>query len=164
MNTLPAIRLVVAYAANRCIGKDNTLPWRLPSDLQHFKRVTMGLPIIMGRKTWESLGRPLPGRPNIVISRNTDYAAPGAQVFSDLHSALHACADFDTACVIGGEQIFALALPQARELIATEIHSEVQGDTFFPALADDQWTEVERLPQPPENGLSFDFVTYRRKV
>lgn len=162
MTTHPAIRLVVAYAANRCIGKDNALPWRLPSDLQHFKRVTMGLPIIMGRKTWESLGRPLPGRPNLVISRNADYDAPGAQVYTDLDSALADCSDHATVCVIGGEQLFRLALPVADELIATEIHADVDGDTFFPELPAASWTQVERLPQPAENGLEFDFVTYQR--
>ena len=162
MTTLPAIRLVVAYSANRCIGKDNALPWRLPSDLQHFKRVTMGLPIIMGRKTWESLGRPLPGRPNLVISRNADYPAPGAQVFTDLEQALRAWPDAGTVCVIGGEQLFRLALPLAQELVATEIHAFVAGDTFFPELSASQWREAERLPQPAENGLKFDFVTYRR--
>ncbi|AYR21404.1 dihydrofolate reductase [Alcaligenes faecalis] len=162
MSSVPFIRLVVAYAANRCIGKDNDLPWRLPSDLQHFKRVTMGLPIIMGRKTWESLGRPLPGRPNLVISRNADYQAKGAQVFSNLDDALAACPGFEAACVIGGEQLFRLALPMAQELIATEIKADVDGDTFFPELPVGQWQEVARLPQPEENGFTYDYVTYRR--
>lgn len=163
MSSTPFIRLVVAYAANRCIGKDNDLPWRLPSDLQHFKRVTMGLPIIMGRKTWESLGRPLPGRPNLVISRNADYQAEGAQVFSNLDDALAACPGFEAACVIGGEQLFRLALPVAQELIATEIKADVDGDTFFPELPAEEWQEVERLPQPEENGFTYDYVTYRRR-
>lgn len=164
MTSIPSIRLVVAYAANRCIGKDNALPWRLPSDLQHFKRVTIGLPIIMGRKTWESLGRPLPGRPNLVISRNANYQAEGAQVFGNLDDALAACPDFETVCVIGGEQLFRLALPLAQELIATEIQANIEGDTFFPELPASHWKEVDRLPQPEENGLSFDYVTYRRSA
>src|SRR5690606_17036013 len=104
------LTLVVAYAKNRVIGRDNTLPWRLPADLAHFKRTTLGKPIVMGRKTWDSLGRPLPGRLNIVISRNPDLAAPGATVVGSLQQALDACeaAGAQQACVIGGEAIFAL--------------------------------------------------------
>ena len=130
----PSLRLVVAYSTNRCIGKDNDLPWRLPNDLAHFKAATMGLPIIMGRKTWESLGRALPGRPNVVISRNPNYVAHGATVYEDLDSAIAACHGYDTACIIGGEQIFQLGLAIADELIATEVHAHVDGDTFFPPL------------------------------
>src|SRR5690606_25910160 len=106
--SLPIIQLVVAYSANRVIGRDNTLPWRLPSDLAHFKRVTLGHPIIMGRNTWVSLGRPLPGRPNLVISRNPDYQADGASVHPSLDAALSACADLgaNKVCIIGGEQVF----------------------------------------------------------
>lgn len=102
-----SVTLVVAYAANRTIGLNNTLPWRLPGDLAHFKRTTLGRPTIMGRKTWESLGRPLPGRRNIVISRNAAYDAPGAEVFASLEAALVACPDQDAVCVIGGAQIYA---------------------------------------------------------
>lgn len=159
----PAIQLVVAYSDNRVIGKDNSLPWRLPSDLAHFKRTTMGKPIIMGRKTWESLGRPLPGRPNLVVSRNPAYAASGAQVFPSLDAALDACPETGPVCVIGGEQLFRLALPRAQEVIATEVHAHIDGDTWFPPLEPSQWQEVQRLPQPAENGLDYDFVTYRRR-
>lgn len=159
----PVIQLVVAYSDNRVIGKDNALPWRLPSDLAHFKRTTMGKPIIMGRKTWESLGRPLPGRPNLVISRNPDYVADGAQVFDNLDAALKACDDHDHACVIGGEQLFRLALPCAQEVVATEVHAHIDGDTWFPALDPSQWQEAQREPQPTENGLDYDFVLYRRR-
>jgi len=158
----PRIKLVVAYSRNRVIGHDNQLPWRLPSDLAHFKRATMGKPIIMGRKTWESLGRPLPGRPNLVVSRDPAYAAPGATVYPALDAALAACQDADEVCVIGGEQLFRAALPAADEIIATEIHADIDGDTWFPALDAAQWTETQREPQPTENGLDFDFVTYRR--
>lgn len=163
--SLPIIQLVVAYSANRVIGRDNTLPWRLPSDLAHFKRVTLGHPIIMGRNTWVSLGRPLPGRPNLVISRNPDYQADGASVHPSLDAALSACADLgaNKVCIIGGEQVFRYALDIADEIIATEIKSDIDGDTFFPALDAGVWQETERLPQPEENGLSFDFVTYRRE-
>lgn len=160
--SLPLIQLVVAYSDNRVIGKDNTLPWRLPSDLAHFKRVTLGQPIIMGRKTWESLGRPLPGRPNLVVSRNKDFVAEGAQVFTSLDAALQACEGVDRVCVIGGEQLFRLALPLAHEIVATEVHADIDGDTWFPPLDAAQWTEAQRQPQPAENSLTFDFVTYRR--
>ncbi|MCQ9617266.1 dihydrofolate reductase [Paenalcaligenes niemegkensis] len=162
----PKIRMVVAYAANRCIGKDNSMPWHLPSDLAHFKRVTLGHPIIMGRKTWESLGRPLPGRLNLVVSRDPGYLAQGATVYSSVDDALQACSDSGTeiCCIIGGQQIFALGLPIADEIYATEIHAEIEGDTFFPALAAELWTESARQPQAEENGYRYDFVVYQRKA
>ena len=159
----PLKQIVVAYARNRVIGRDNDLPWRLPGDLKHFKRVTMGSPIIMGRKTWESLGRPLPGRLNVVISRNAHYQADGAIVCRSLEEAIRACGDAPRACIIGGEQLFRDALPQIDEIIATEVHAEIEGDTYFPPLNANDWEEIERLPQPDENGLSYDFVTLRRK-
>lgn len=161
--TLPRLSLVVAYASNRVIGRDNTLPWRLPADLQHFKRTTLGKPIIMGRKTWESLGRPLPGRTNIVLTRNPGYTASGATVVGSLADALTACGDAPQACVIGGEAIFALALPLADRIVATEIQADVEGDTWFPELPTG-WHEVSREPQPEENGYRYDFVTYERQV
>ncbi len=128
----PAITLIVAYSANRTIGRANMLPWRLPGDLAHFKRSTLGHPIIMGRKTWTSLGRPLAGRSNVVITRNAQFAAPGAIVVPTLAAALAACGDTDEAYVIGGAQIYALALPFAQRILATEVHAEVEGDAFFP--------------------------------
>ena len=159
---LPLVRFVVAYAANRVIGKDNDLPWKLPSDLAHFKRTTMGQPILMGRRTWESLGRPLPGRRNLVITRQADYQATGAEIFPTLDAALQACTEQESICVIGGAEIFKAALPLADEIVATEIHAEPDGDVFFPALNPAEWKEVSREPQPEENGLSFDFVVYQR--
>jgi dihydrofolate reductase len=160
---MPAIpiQLVVAYSENRVIGRDNELPWRLPSDLAHFKRVTMGKPIIMGRNTWRSLGRPLPGRPNLVLSRDPSFTAEGASVHADLASAVRACESAEAICIIGGEQVFRDALDIADEIIATEVHAHIEGDTFFPPLSP-QWRECERFPQPEENGLTFDYVTYRR--
>lgn len=157
------LSLIVAYASNRVIGRDNALPWRLPSDLAHFKRVTMGKPIIMGRKTWESVGRPLPGRLNIVISRNPDYVAEGATLAGNLDDALARCAATGAAeaCVIGGQAIFAEALRLADTVIATEIHADIAGDTWFPPLPEG-WRETHREPQPEENGLRYDFVTYVR--
>uniref|UniRef100_UPI00333F0ED8 dihydrofolate reductase n=1 Tax=Castellaniella defragrans TaxID=75697 RepID=UPI00333F0ED8 len=156
------IRMVVAYADNRVIGRDGALPWRLPADLAHFKRNTFGHPVIMGRKTWASLGRPLPGRRNLVLSRAPACPAPGAEVMPTLEAALAACADAPVACIIGGEQVFRLALPLADEIVATEVHAKIEGDTWFPELPAGQWRETERLTQPPENGLAYDFVTYRR--
>lgn len=162
MTSSPLVQLVVAYSDNRVIGRDNALPWRLPSDLAHFKRVTMGQPIVMGRNTWESLGRPLPGRPNLVISRNVQYQAAGATVYPTLESALADCHGAERICIIGGEQIFKHALILADEIVATEVHAQVDGDTFFPPMDKGIWQEAERLPQPEENGYAFDFVTYKR--
>ena len=160
---MPAsITLVVAYAANRCIGVDNTLPWRLPGDLKHFKATTLGRPIVMGRKTWESLGRPLPGRRNLVISRDTAYQADGAEVFASLDAALAACGTDDAVCVIGGAQIYALALPLATHIEATEIDAHVKGDAHFIELPAGQWRETARRPKPEENGWRYDFVSYER--
>ncbi|MYN14626.1 dihydrofolate reductase [Pusillimonas sp. TS35] len=162
----PLVQIVVAYADNRVIGRDNTLPWRLPSDLAHFKRSTLGNPIVMGRNTWESLGRPLPGRLNVVISRNAAYKAAGATVCSSVEDALAACAatGAEKISIIGGEQIFRHALPLTDRIIATEIHADIAGDTWFPPLPAGEWREAERLPQPVENGLAFDFVVYNRAM
>lgn len=160
----PVVKIVVAYSDNRAIGRDNALPWKLPSDLAHFKRTTLGHPIIMGRHTWESLGRPLPGRRNIVISRQADYTAIGATVFGSLPEALAACQGESSVCIIGGAQIYAQALQYAHEIVATEVHADVDGDAFFPAPEPQQWEETERQAQAAENGYSFDFVQYRRRL
>lgn len=160
---MPAsLTLIVAYSDNRVIGRDNALPWKLPGDLAHFKRSTLGHPIIMGRKTWDSLGRPLPGRSNIVISRNPAFNASGAIVTPTLEAAIAACGDVEQAFVIGGAQIYAQALPLAQRVLATEVHAQVEGDAFFPLLPAFQWKETERAAQPAENGYGFDFVTYER--
>lgn len=160
----PHVKIVVAYSDNRTIGRDNALPWRLPGDLKHFKQATLGHPIVMGRKTWESLGRPLPGRRNIVISRQPQFAAAGASVYGSLAEALHDCKDEDSVSVIGGAQIYRLALPLADEIVATEVHAEVEGDAHFPRLEPGQWQETQRLVQQAENGYAYDFVTYRRSA
>ncbi|MDH0093779.1 dihydrofolate reductase [Achromobacter mucicolens] len=160
---MPAsLTLIVAYSTNRAIGRDNALPWKLPGDLAHFKRSTLGHPIIMGRKTWDSLGRPLPGRSNIVISRNPDFSAAGAILAPTLEAAVAACGDVEEAFVIGGAQIYAQALPLAKRVLATEVHADVDGDAFFPLLPSFQWKETAREPQPAENGCDYDFVTYER--
>jgi dihydrofolate reductase len=157
-----SLTLIVAYSTNRAIGRDNALPWKLPGDLAHFKRSTLGRPIVMGRKTWDSLGRPLPGRSNIVITRNPGFGAEGAIVVPSLQAAIDACGDVDEAFVIGGAQIYAQALPLARRVLATEVHADVDGDAFFPLLPSFQWKETARAPQPAENGYEYDFVTYER--
>ncbi|MVW70228.1 MULTISPECIES: dihydrofolate reductase [unclassified Bordetella] len=159
----PTLTLVVAYSDNRVIGRDNALPWKLPGDLAHFKRTTLGSPIIMGRKTWESLGRPLPGRTNVVVTRNADYEAPGAVVATTLQAAIDACGNVPHAYVIGGAQIYEQAIPLAQRVIATEVRAHVEGDAFFPGLAAAHWRETSREPQPEENGYHYEFVVYERR-
>jgi dihydrofolate reductase len=156
------IYLVAAVAANGIIGANGKLPWHLPEDLQHFKRVTLGHPVIMGRKTWESLKGPLPGRENIVITRRAGYEAPGAAVASSLDAALVLCAGESVVCVIGGEQIFKEALPLAAGLIMTEIKQDFAGDARFPAYDRSQWPEAQREAHTAGNGMRFDFVRYEK--
>lgn len=161
---MPAkLSLIVAYSKNRTIGRNNALPWKLKEDLAHFKRTTFGHPIIMGRKTWESLGRPLPGRLNIVITRTLGYHASGAEVVNSLEAALAVAAPAAEAFVIGGEEIYRLSLAQADEVIATEIDADVDGDAFFPALDARQWRETHREAAAPEGDWHYDFVTYTRQ-
>lgn len=159
----PHISLIAAVARNGAIGRDNALLWHLPGDLQHFKRTTLGCPVIMGRKTWDSIGRPLPGRHNIVISRDPTWAASGATATTGWREALQAAGDAPRVFVIGGAQVYTLALPEADELVLTEVDADAEGDAHFPAWDRDDFTEVARLPQQPESGPSFAFVTYRRR-
>ena len=156
------IVLVAAVAANGIIGKDGKLPWHLPEDLKHFKRVTMGHPVIMGRKTWESLKGPLPGRENIVITQQAGYEAPGAAVASSLEAALALCAGESIACVIGGEQVFKDSLPVASDLVMTEIKQDFEGDTRFPEYDRSKWKETQREAHTAASGMRFDFVLYER--
>ena len=159
-----SLSLIVAYAQNRTIGRDNTLPWKLAGDLAHFKRTTLGHPIIMGRKTWDSLGRPLPGRRNIVISRDKTKAAAGAEFVASLDEALQRLAPNEDAYIIGGAQIYQQALAHANHVVATEVQAVVEGDAFFTALDPKEWKEVSRLSHPPENGLAYDIVQYDRRT
>jgi dihydrofolate reductase len=157
------IYLVAAVAANGIIGAGGKLPWHLPEDLKHFKRVTLGHPVIMGRRTWESLpGGALPGRENIVVTRQPGYTAPGAAVARSLESALALCADEAVVCVIGGEQLFAESLPIAAGLVMTEIQRDFAGDTSFPAYDRSQWRETQREAHTAKDGMRFDFVLYER--
>lgn len=158
------LTLIAAVAKNRVIGIDNRLPWHLPEDMRHFREITLGKPVIMGRKTWESLPeafRPLPGRKNIVISRQADYAAPGATLVNGLPAALERVEG--ETFIIGGEQLYALALPYADRLALTEVDMEVSGDAWFPAFSNHEWQEVQRDNQVSEKGIAFAFVTYQRR-
>jgi len=157
------LTIVVATDAQRGIGIDNTLPWRLPEDLAHFKRTTMGHPIIMGRKTFDSIGRPLPNRRNIVITRNPGWQHAGVEAVTSLDDALRLTADVP-AYVIGGGQIYAAALPRADRLIVTEIDKTFDCDAFFPQIDPTQWQEVAReTHHSAENGFDYAFVTYQRR-
>jgi dihydrofolate reductase len=161
--TLPAISMIVARSRNHVIGRDNQMPWKISADLQFFKRVTMGHPVIMGRKTWESIGRPLPGRRNIVVSRNMNYVATGGELVGSLDEALKSLSEFERVFVIGGEQLFTQAFDKADRLYITEIDLDIEGgDTFFEVPNEVAWKEVERTPGS-EGDISFSFITLERK-
>ena len=161
--TQPAISMIVARSRNHVIGRDNQMPWKISADLQFFKRVTMGHPVIMGRKTWESIGRPLPGRRNIVVSRNADYEATGGELVGSLEEALKSLSEFERVFVIGGEQLFTQAFPKADRLYITEIDLDIDGgDSFFEVPNASDWQEVERTPGS-EGDISFSFITLERK-
>jgi dihydrofolate reductase len=154
--------IIYARSRNGVIGKDNAMPWRLPEDLAHFKAVTMGAPVIMGRKTWDSLPpkfRPLPGRRNIVITRQGDWQAAGTERAGSLQEALSLCAGQPQAWVIGGAQIYRQALPLADSAEVTFIDADFDGDAFAPEL-DAHWQEVARSEHVSASGLSYSFVTY----
>jgi dihydrofolate reductase len=160
------INLIFARARNGVIGRDGAMPWHLPEDLAHFKRLTAGCPVIMGRKTWDSLPprfRPLPGRLNIVVTRQPLWAAEGAHTASSLDEAVRRCAQSPAApaevWVIGGAELYALALPRASRAVVTELALDVEGDTCAPVLGDG-WIEASREAQVSGSGLHFAFVTY----
>lgn len=158
------ISIIVAMAANRVIGHENRLPWHLPADLQHFKQITMGKPILMGRKTWESIGRPLPGRTNIVITRDVSYSADGCVVVHSLDAALEAARDSDEIMVIGGAEFYRQVLPRVSTLYLTLVEGEFEGDAFFPEIVDAEWREVERSDHGPDekNPHAYSFVRLER--
>ena len=161
--TQPAISMIVARSRNHVIGRNNQMPWKISADLQFFKRITMGHPVIMGRKTWESIGRPLPGRRNIVVSRNTDLQLTRAEVASSLDEALNRLSEFPRVFVIGGEQLFTQSFSKAERLYITEIDIDVEGgDTFFEVPNPSEWLEVERTPGS-EGDFTFNFLTLERK-
>ncbi len=157
------VSIIVARAANGVIGDKGQLPWHLSSDLKRFKALTMGHPIIMGRKTWESIGRPLPGRHNIVVTRQCDFTAPSATVVNSLDAALEACASEDEVFVIGGAQLYAQALPIAQRLYLTEIAKEYAGDTVFPEHDVALWHETSRVGVSDDaSGIPFSYVRLDR--
>jgi dihydrofolate reductase len=157
------IGLILARARNGAVGKDGVMPWHLPEDLAHFKRVTMGSPVIMGRKTWDSLPprfRPLPGRSNIVITRQTDWQAAGATRAGSLEEAIALCSGQPQVWVIGGPQIWAQALPLADIAQVTEIEADFEGDAFAPEF-DQRWRQAARERHLSATGLHYSFVTYQ---
>jgi dihydrofolate reductase len=159
---MPEIVIIAAVARNRVIGKDNQLLWHIPEDMARFKALTAGHPVIMGRKTWESLPprfRPLPGRRNIVVSRQPDYAAPGAELAGSLERALELASTAATVFVIGGEQIYTQAMAVADRLEITEVEQEAEGDAWFPEIAAVDWKESAK-----SRGAGFAFVTYVRRM
>ena len=158
------IAIIVAMDSNRVIGNANRLPWHLPADLAHFRAITMGKPILMGRRTHESIGRPLPGRDNIVISRNRNYTAEGCTVVHSLEEAVQAAAGHDEIMIIGGAELYRQALPQADVLYLTRVEGAFEGDAFFPELDDSAWREVQRSERAPDekNPYCYSFVTLER--
>jgi dihydrofolate reductase len=161
------ISLVAAVARNGAIGKDNDLLWQEPLDQRHFRALTMGHPVVMGRKTWDSLParfRPLPGRQNVVVTRNPEKQFAGAQRAASLAAALEALNGTAQVFVIGGAQLYAQALPHADEMVLTEIDADLAGDVFFPAWRADEWTISHREAHRTADGTAFAFATYRRKA
>ena len=171
----PRLSALVAMAQNRVIGKKNAIPWRLPPDLKRFKELTMGHPIIMGRKTHESIGRLLPGRTSIIITKRAGYNVPGALVVKSIEEALNACGQTrssdevkqlacDSECfVIGGAEIFHQMLPLCDRLYITEIQRDFEGDVYFPEFDGDEWQEVSRETHVDDDGLKYHFVVLDRK-
>lgn len=164
-NEKRGLSLVVAMDEERVIGREGGLPWRLPNDLKQFKQRTLGNTVLMGRKTWESLPiKPLPGRDNRVLTRDARYRAEGAQVFTDLQAALAAPA-LGEVIVIGGAELYALALPRAQRIYLTRVHARVGGDAWFPALDEKDWRETARETHAPDerHAHAYDFVTLERR-
>ena len=158
------LHLIFARAHNGVIGKDNQMPWHLPEDLAHFKRVTLGQPVIMGRKTWDSLPskfRPLPGRINIVVTRQSDWQAEGALRASSIEDAMRLCGNAPDAWIMGGAEIYRQAEPLACTAVVTEIDADFDGDAYAPSLSP-AWREVQRESHVAASGLIFSFVTYQQ--
>lgn len=160
------ISLIVAMASNRVIGINNQMPWHLSADLKKFKRLTMGSPILMGRKTYESIGRPLPGRTNVIISRNPSYRQEGCLVFTDIERAIaHCCQHHDEIFFIGGSDLYQTMLPRAKTIYLTEIKKDFTGDTFFPEMDHADWMEVERedIDDDPDAPFSYSFLKFEKR-
>ena len=161
----PRISLIVAMAKNRVIGANNALPWHLPADLKHFKSLTMGHHIIMGRKTHESIGRPLPGRTSVVVTRNAGYSMPGVIVANSLEAAIAACGDDEEIFVIGGSDVYRQAIKIADRIYLTEIDAEISGDAHFTEFDVNAWRETSRDSHSPDetNPFPYHFVVYDKK-
>lgn len=150
------ISLIVAMSTNRVIGINGQMPWHLSADLKKFRQITIGHPILMGRKTYESIGRPLPGRRNIIISRNPDYRVAGCEVFGDVELAITSCNESEELFVIGGADFYEAILPKANFIYLTEVKKEFVGDTYFPEINIREWQEIERIDI--DNDMSVDFA------
>lgn len=159
------LHLIVAHARNGAIGIDGKVPWYLPEDLKHFKRTTLGKPVIMGRKTWESLGRPLPGRKNVVITRQADYVAEGACVVPTIEAALEAVKDEPVAFIMGGAQIYEQTLPLVKVAHVTVINADYDADAYFKPLDDEHWLldEEQTFPATDAHPFSFSIRRYLQK-
>ena len=161
---MTVISLIVAASTNNVIGVDGDLPWRLSDDLKRFKRLTMGKPIVMGRRTWQSIGRALPGRQNIVLTRQADLAAKGCDVVASPAAALTAAGDAEEIMIIGGGQIYDLFFPKAARLYVTRVHTDIEGDAYFPELDTTQWQLIESEEHAADdvNEFAYEFRTYER--
>lgn len=159
------LTMIVAASENNVIGVDGDLPWRLSSDLKRFKKLTMGHHIIMGRKTFDSIGRLLPGRTTVIVTRQTDFEFEGAKIAHSIEGAIEACGDDETPFVTGGAEIYRLAMPQIQEIQLTRVHVEIEGDTFLPEIDWAQWklVETERHGADEKNQAEYSFEVYRRK-
>jgi len=162
----PRVSLIAALAQNHVIGIENRLPWKLPEDLAHFKALTLGHPILMGRKTFESLGRPLPGRRNIVITRNVGYQPSGCEIATSIPAAIDLCEQAEEVFFIGGAELYKQVLPLVDRLYLTEVQVEAQGDAYFPEFDRTAFIEISRVHQRGEKSdpVAFDFVIYDRVV
>ena len=161
----PRVCLIAAMAENRAIGLDNALPWRLPADLKHFRKMTTGHHVIMGRRNYESIGKPLPDRTNIVVTRNPNYRASGCLVVHSVEAALAAVPNDLEIFVIGGAEIYRQTLDRAECLYLTLVHAHIQGDTYFPEFDLNRWNEVDRQRHEADekNPHAYTFLTYRRQ-
>lgn len=152
---LPLVSLLAAVADNGTIGRDSRLPWHLPDDLRRFKSLTLGKPILMGRRTFESIGKPLPGRTNLVLTRSREWARPGAAVVHSLGEALERAGEVPEVVVVGGAEIYRLALPRAQRIYLTRVHARIEGDTVFPALDEREWREAAREEHPADERHAY---------
>ena len=161
----PLLSHIVAMARNGVIGRDNAMPWHLPDDLKHFKALTMGKPMLMGRKTFAAIGKPLPGRTSLVLTRDPVWRAEGVIAVRSLDEAFEKAGDVPELCVVGGAEIYRLTLPHTQRIHLTRIHADIQGDTVFPALDPSQWRETDRTEHPADarHAYAMTFVTLERR-